>query len=67
MKLHVVLEQQEESGFIAYVPELPGRHTQGETRAEAIENIREAKDAYLDALKEKKRSATKVEVIALQG
>ncbi len=50
MKFHVVLEQQAEGGFVAYVPELPGCHTQGETREEALQHIREAKELYLEVL-----------------
>ncbi len=67
MSLHVILEEAEEGGFIAYVPELPGCHTQGDTREEALENIREAKDLYLDVLKEKHAFAPKVEVLPLRG
>lgn len=67
MKFHVVLEKQDEGGFVAYIPELPGCHTQGETRKEALENIKEAKDLYLEVLKEKRvlHSVPRVEVIAL--
>ena len=68
MTYHVILEEQEEGGFVAYIPELPGCHTEGETREEAIENIKEARDLYLEVLKEK--SPTKkprVEVFPLQG
>ena len=48
MKFHVVLEKQPEGGYVAYIPELPGCHTQGESKKEALENIREAKDLYLE-------------------
>ena len=66
LMFHVVLEKQAEGGFVAYIPELPGCHTQGETRKEALENVREARDLYLDVLKTKKASAVRhVEVIAL--
>lgn len=66
MNYHVVLEEQEEGGFVAYVPELPGCHTQGETREEALENIKEARDLYLEVLREKKlRSTPRVEVLPL--
>ncbi len=66
MKFHVVLEKQEEGGFVAYIPELPGCHTQGETRKEALANITEAKDLYLEVLHEKKQvHVPRVEVIAL--
>ncbi len=66
MQFHVVLEKQVEGGFVAYIPELPGCHTQGETRKEALENIAEAKDLYLEVLKEKHAlRLPRIEVIAL--
>ena len=49
MKLTVVLEPQEEGGFTAYVPSLPGCISQGETREEALHNIKEAIALYLEA------------------
>lgn len=68
MKLHVVLEKQEEGGFVAYIPELPGCHTQGETRAEALRNIEEARELYLEVLRDKhKHAIPKVEVIPITG
>jgi predicted RNase H-like HicB family nuclease len=36
-------------GYIAFVEELPGANTQGETLAEARENLREAVELVLDA------------------
>ncbi|RLG20360.1 type II toxin-antitoxin system HicB family antitoxin [Candidatus Micrarchaeota archaeon] len=47
-RLHVVLEKQEEGGYTTYVPELPGCVSQGETKEEALRNIREAKQLYLE-------------------
>lgn len=49
MKLTIVLEQQEEGGFTVYVPSLPGCISQGETKEEAIKNIKEAIELYLEA------------------
>lgn len=49
-RFHVVLERQEEGGFTAYIPELPGCISQGDDEKEALANIREAKELYLDAL-----------------
>lgn len=49
MKLTVVLEPQKEGGFTVYVPSLPGCISQGETREEAIKNIKEAIELYLEA------------------
>ncbi|HLD96850.1 MAG TPA: type II toxin-antitoxin system HicB family antitoxin [Candidatus Nanoarchaeia archaeon] len=46
MELKVVLEQQEEGGYTVYVPSLPGCISQGETREEALKNIKEAIELY---------------------
>jgi predicted RNase H-like HicB family nuclease len=48
MKLKVVLEPSEEGGFTAYVPCLPGCISEGDTKEEALENIREAIELYLE-------------------
>jgi len=48
MKLKVVLEPSEEGGFTAYVPGLPGCISEGESKEEALENIREAIELYLE-------------------
>ena len=49
MKLTIVLEPQEEGGFTAYVPSLPGCISEGETKEEAVKNIKEAVELYLEA------------------
>lgn len=41
-----------EGGFIAFVEELPGANTQGETLEEARENLREAVELILEANRE---------------
>jgi len=43
----VILEQGESGHIVANVPQLPGCHTQGRTRAEALRNVREAIELYL--------------------
>jgi predicted RNase H-like HicB family nuclease len=45
----------EDGGFNISCPALPGCHSQGETEAEAISNIREATEGCLDALNERAR------------
>lgn len=52
MKYTVVLEHGRESGYVAYVPALRGCVSQGQTKREALENIREAMEAYIEALLE---------------
>ena len=49
MKIKVVLEKQEEGGYAVFVPSLPGCISQGETESEAIANIKEAIELYLEA------------------
>lgn len=49
----VILEREEDGGYHAFVPALRGCHTQGDTLEEAIENAREAIEAYLESLKAK--------------
>ena len=50
MKYRVLIEQDEDGVFVAEVPSLPGCISQGETRAEALKNIREAIGVYLESL-----------------
>ena len=48
MDIKIVLEDQEEGGFTVYAPSLPGCISQGETMEEALKNIKEAIEVYLD-------------------
>ncbi|MBW4561295.1 MAG: type II toxin-antitoxin system HicB family antitoxin [Mojavia pulchra JT2-VF2] len=50
MKLKVVLEPSDEGGYTVYVPSLPGCISEGETVEEALENIQEAIELYLEPL-----------------
>jgi predicted RNase H-like HicB family nuclease len=46
----VFYEQAAEGGYVAFVPALPGCHTQGETLAETERNVEEAIALYLESL-----------------
>ncbi len=48
MKFKVVLEKQSEGGYTVTVPALPGCISEGDTRAEALKNIQEAIELYLE-------------------
>ena len=48
MKFQVVLEPSDEGGYTAYVPTLPGCISEGDTVDEAMRNIREAIELYLE-------------------
>lgn len=52
MKYRVLIEQDEDGVFIAEAPSLPGSGciSQGNTRSEALSNIREAIAGYLESL-----------------
>jgi predicted RNase H-like HicB family nuclease len=48
MRYTVVLEEEPDGGYVASVPVLPGCVTQGDSRADALANIREAIALYLE-------------------
>ena len=50
VKYRVLIEQDEDGVYVAEVPALPGCISQGQTRVEAVENIREAIAAYIESL-----------------
>ena len=56
-KVSVVIEQ-DEYGFYAWCPELRGCQSQGKTVEEALCNVREAIELYLETLPEDERDAS---------
>jgi antitoxin HicB len=52
MKFRVVLQRDEDGVFVAEVPNLPGCISQGTTRQQALDNIREAIAGYLESLRQ---------------
>ncbi len=52
MRYTVVLEQEQDGGYVAIVPALPGCVSQGDSREAAVANIREAIELYLDDCRE---------------
>ena len=50
MRYRVLIEQDEDGVYVAEVPALPGCISQGKTRSEAIDNIKEAITGYLESL-----------------
>lgn len=53
MKVHVSIEEDEQGFFVAEVPALPGCLSQGKTREEAISNIKEAIEGWLEVMEMK--------------
>jgi predicted RNase H-like HicB family nuclease len=52
MRYTVILEGGRESGYVAICPVLPGCASQGRTKRAALRNIREAIEAFIEALME---------------
>ena len=52
VKFTAVFEMAAEGGYAAYVEEIPGVNTQGETVEEARANLREALELVLDVRRE---------------
>lgn len=49
-------------GYDVRCPALPGCHSQGETKEEALENIKDAISVYLDMVKKETKGETTTEV-----
>jgi predicted RNase H-like HicB family nuclease len=48
MRYTVVLEREEDGGYVASVPTLPGCVSEGDNRDQALANIREAIELYIE-------------------
>ena len=56
MKLHVTVQKDEAGYFVAEVPVLPGCLSQGKSREEAIANVREAIEGWLEVMESKNQT-----------
>ena len=65
MKLKVVLEPSDEGGYTIYVPSLPGCISEGETKEEALENIREAIGLYLEPVDDDFILSSEIEIMEI--
>ena len=52
MKIKVVLEPSDEGGYTVYVPSLPGCVSEGNSIEEALKNIKEAIELYLEPVED---------------
>ena len=52
MRFKIVLEPSDEGGFTVYVPSLPGCISEGDSIDEALANIREAVELYLEPVED---------------
>ncbi len=61
MKVKIVLTPSEDGGYTAYIPALPGCISEGDTREEALANIREALELYLEPIDDELVQVVKAE------
>ena len=52
MRIKVLLEASDDGGYTVYVPSLPGCISEGETTEEALTNIKEAIELYLEPVED---------------
>ena len=52
MKFRIILEPSDEGGYTAYVPSLPGCISEGDNAEDALANIREAIELYLEPVED---------------
>jgi predicted RNase H-like HicB family nuclease len=62
MQLRVVLEPSDDGGYTVYVPSLPGCISEGDTRDEALANIVEAIQLYLEPVEDDLSNAPGAEI-----
>ena len=65
MKFRVVLEPSDEGGFTATVPALPGCVSEGDSRDEALANIQEAIQLYLEPVDDDAAYPPNIEVVEI--
>ncbi|MEM2107239.1 MAG: type II toxin-antitoxin system HicB family antitoxin [Candidatus Bathyarchaeia archaeon] len=51
MKFRTIIERDEDGNYVVQCPSLPGCISEGKTREEALENIKDAIQGYLVSLK----------------
>ncbi len=65
MKIKIILEPSEEGGYTATVPSLPGCISEGDTKEEALNNIREAIELYLEPVEDDQIIPANAETVEL--
>ena len=66
MKYTVILEPQDEGGFTVQCLELPGAISQGETKEEALANIREAIGLVIEVLSQDLMVRSNAEILKVE-
>jgi len=61
MKLDIILEEEEDGTYSVHCPALKGCHSQGTTLEDALKNIQDAIDLYLEVSREMAEKAAKTQ------
>ncbi len=64
MVINAIIEK-DKNGYFAYVPELKGCVSQGDTYEEALNNIKEAASLYVESLEDEELSIIKAKDIMI--
>jgi len=62
----VILEPEDEGGYHIYCPVLKGCHSYGNTREEALKNIREAIELWLESAQELDIRIPEREIVSIE-
>ncbi len=65
MKLKVILEKSDDGGYTVFVPSLPGCISEGDTREQALANINEAIQLYLESVADDSDFVQDAEIVEL--
>jgi len=65
MKLKVILERSDDGGYTVFVPSLPGCISEGDTRQQALANINEAIQLYLESVEDDSDFVQDAEIVEL--
>jgi len=65
MKLQKLLEPSEDGGYTVIVPALPGCISEGNTKEDALKNIREAIELYLEPIQDDQSFSPNAEIIEI--
>ena len=63
MKFKIILEEADEGGYTVTVPALPGCISEGDTVEDAIKNMREAIELYLETDEDQLPTGDNIQVI----
>jgi predicted RNase H-like HicB family nuclease len=66
MKLKVFVHEEAVGGYSVSVPALTGCHSQGETLAEALANIREAAELWLEVAADKAAAQARTSAVGTE-